>query len=177
MKHGVLLFSAALMLLVGSTFAADESFFELSQEKIKEAVEYGMTTDYAINEFGGYDIEFNKFSLGDKIGYFDILTPYRRIVGASLKMKQAGKKLSFEEAKRRSKKPVELRVFLYVQKKDLKDPIRCLIKTGKESLDISGMVMEFSEPFAESPAACRGDECMPCLGGYKGERMASPLSD
>jgi len=28
----------------------------------------------------------------------------------------------------------------------------------------------FSKSFAESPAACRGDECMPCRGGYKGER-------
>jgi hypothetical protein len=34
----------------------------------------------------------------------------------------------------------------------------------------------FSRPFAESPAACRGDECMPYLGGYKGERIAPPLS-
>ena len=39
---------------------------------------------------------------------------------------------------------MELRVFLYVRKENLKDPIRCLVKTSKESLDISGMVMEFS---------------------------------
>ena len=27
-----------------------------------------------------------------------------------------------------------------------------------------------AKSFAESPAACRGDECMPFTGGYKGER-------
>ena len=43
-----------------------------------------------------------------------------------------------------TKKPVELRVFLYTRKEDLKDPIQCLIKTSENSSDISGDVMEFS---------------------------------
>jgi hypothetical protein len=31
-------------------------------------------------------------------------------------------------------------------------------------------MMGLAKLFAESPAACRGDECMPYQGGYKGER-------
>ena len=113
-------------------------------EKIEEAIRYGANADYKMNEFGGYDMGLNKFSLGDKTGYLDLLTPFVRVSSLSLKMKKSKKKVSFEEAKKRTKKPVELRVFLYVRKKDLKDPIQCLVKTREDSLDISGMVMEFS---------------------------------
>jgi hypothetical protein len=82
--------------------------------------------------------------LGDKTGYLDLLTPFARIAGLSLKMKNSGEELSLKEAQERGKKPVELRVFLYVMKADLKDPMQCLIKTGTDELDISDMVMEFS---------------------------------
>jgi hypothetical protein len=144
MKSLVLFFAVCLILNTGGVLAADGSFFELSPAKIEEAVQYGTTADYKINEFGGYDLGLNKFSLGDKTGYLDLITPFVRIAGLSLKMKNAGKQLSFEEAKERGKKPVELRVFLYVGKEDLKDPIQCLIKTSTDELDISDMVMEFS---------------------------------
>jgi hypothetical protein len=144
MKSLVLFFAVCLILNTGGVLAADGSFFELSPAKIEEAVQYGTTADYKINEFGGYDLGLNKFSLGNKTGYLDLITPFVRIAGLSLKMKNAGKQLSFEEAKERGKKPVELRVFLYVGKEDLKDPIQCLIKTSTDELDISDMVMEFS---------------------------------
>ena len=97
-----------------------------------------------MNAFGGYDLGLNKFSLGDKIGYLDLITPFVRIAGLALKMNNAGKQLSFEEAREQGKKPVELRVFLYGGKEDLKDPIQCLIKTSTDEFDISDMVMEFS---------------------------------
>ena len=32
------------------------------------------------------------------------------------------------------------------------------------------IALTLAKSFAESPAACRGDECMPFTGGYKGER-------
>ena len=133
------------LILYGSvTFSAEENPFKLSQGKIQEAIQYGMTADFDINDFGGYDIGLNKFSLGEKTGYFDLLTPYCRIASLSLKKKKSGKQLSYEEAEDRNKRPVELRVFLYVKKNGLNEPITCLIKTSKGSLDISGMVMEFS---------------------------------
>jgi hypothetical protein len=144
MKSLALFFSASLILCVVQPLVADDSFFELSPEKIEEAIQYGANADYKINEFGGYDMGLNKFSLGNKTGYLDLLTPFVRVSSLSLKMKKSKKKVSFEEAKERTKKPVELRVFLYVRKEDLKDPIQCLIKTSEDSLDISGMVMEFS---------------------------------
>jgi hypothetical protein len=132
------------MLCGSHTAHADDGFFDLSPAKIEEAIQYGKTADYKTNEFGGYDLGLNKFSLGDKTGYLDLLTPFVRIAGLSLKMKNSGKELSFEEAQERGKKPVELRVFLYVMKADLKDPMQCLIKTSTDELDISDMVMEFS---------------------------------
>ena len=144
MKSLVLFFSACLILCVVQPLFAGDSFFELSPETIEEAIQYGASADYKINEFGGYDMGLNKFSLGNKTGYLDLLTPFVRVSSLSLKMKISRKKVSFEEAKERTKKPVELRVFLYVRKEDLKDPIQCLIKTSEDSLDISGMVMEFS---------------------------------
>ena len=144
MKFLVLFFAACLLLHTSSVLSADKNFFELSPQNIEEAIQYGSTADYKMNEFGGYDLGLNKFSLGDKTGYLDLITPFVRIAGLALKMKNAGKQLSFEEAKERGKKPVELRVFLYVGKEDLKDPIQCLIKTSTDEFDISDMVMEFS---------------------------------
>ena len=38
---------------------------------------------------------------------------------------------------------------------------------GEDNMEIG---MALVKSFAESPAACRGDECMPYRGGYKGER-------
>ena len=32
------------------------------------------------------------------------------------------------------------------------------------------LLLLLAKPFAESPVACHGDECMPYPGGYKGER-------
>jgi hypothetical protein len=144
MKTLVIFFAACLILCGSNAARADDTFFELSQAKIEEAIQYGKTADYKMNEFGGYDLGINKFSLGDKTGYLDFLTPFVRIAGLSLKMKNSGKELSFEEAQERGKKPVELRVFLYVMKVDLKNPMQCLIKTSTDELDISDMVMEFS---------------------------------
>lgn len=144
MKSLVLFFAACLMLCGSNTARADDGFFDLSPAKIEEAIQYGKTADYKMNEFGGYDLGLNKFSLGDKTGYLDLLTPFVRIAGLSLKMKNSGKELSIEEAQERGKKPVELRVFLYVMKADLNDPLQCLIKTSTDELDISDMVMEFS---------------------------------
>ena len=144
MKSLVILFTACLMLCGGNAACANDGFFNLSPAKIEEAIQYGKTVDYKTNEFGGYDLGLNKFSLGDKTGYLDLLTPYVRIAGLSLKMKNSGKELSLQEAQERGKKPVELRVFLYVTKADLKDPMQCLIKTSTDELDISDMVMEFS---------------------------------
>jgi hypothetical protein len=123
MKSLVLFFAVCLILCNGSALGADDGFFDLSPKKIEEAIQYGKTADYRMNEFGGYDLGLNKFSLGDKTGYIDLLTPFVRIAGLSLKTKGSGKQLSFEEARERSKKPVELRAFLYVTKADLKDPI------------------------------------------------------
>jgi hypothetical protein len=144
MKSLVIFFAACLLLCCSNAAPADDGFFDLSPEKIKEAIQYGKTADYKMNEFGGYDLGLNTFPLGNKTGYLDLLTPFVRIAGLSLKMKNSGKELSFEEAQERGKKPVELRVFLYVMKADLKDPMQCLIKISTEELDISDMVMEFS---------------------------------
>ena len=144
MKTLVIFFAACLILCGSNAARADDTFFELSQAKIEEAIQYGKTADYKMNEFGGYDLGINKFSLGDKTGYLDFLTPFVRIAGLSLKMKNSGKELSFEEARERGKNPAELRVFLYVMKVDLKNPMQCLIKTSTDELDISDMVMEFS---------------------------------
>jgi len=144
MKSSLLFFAACLTLCVCNTARADGGFFDLSPAQIEEAIQYGKTADYKMNEFGGYDLGLNKFSLEDKTGYLDLLTPFVRIAGLSLKMKNSGKELSFEEARERGKNPAELRVFLYVMKADLKDPIQCLIKTGIDELDISDMVMEFN---------------------------------
>lgn len=144
MKALVIFFAACLILCGSDTLGADGSLFELSPTKIEEAIQYGTTTDYNMNEFGGYDLVINKFSLGDKTGYLDLITPFVRIAGLSLKMKNSGKQLSVEEAKELNQKPVELRVFLYVGKEDLDDPIQCLIKTSTDEFDISDMVMEFS---------------------------------
>jgi hypothetical protein len=143
-KFLVLFFAVFLILCNGNVLSADNNFFVLSPEKIEEAIQYGKTADYKMNEFGGYDLGLNKFSLGDKTGYLDLLTPFVRIASLSLKTKSSGKQLSFEEAQERRKKPVELQAFLYVTKADLKDPIQCLIKTSADELDISDMVMEFS---------------------------------
>jgi hypothetical protein len=144
MKTSIVCFAAFLILCGSNAARADDGFFDLSPDKTKEAIQYGKTADYEMNEFGGYDLGLNKFSLGDKTGYLDLLTPFARISGLSLKMQNSGKELSFEEAQEQGKKPVELRVFLYVMKADLKDPMQCLIKTGIDELDISDMVMEFS---------------------------------
>ena len=144
MKLLVVLFAVCLLLCGSNALGVDDSFFDLSPERIEAAIQYGTTAEYNMNEFGGYDLGLNKFSLGNKTGYVDLLTPFVRIASLSLKMKGAGKQLSVEEAKERSKKPVELRAFLYVRKEDLKDPIQCLIKTSTDELDISDMVMEFS---------------------------------
>ena len=139
-----LFLAVCLILLSSHVLVADDSFLELSPAMIEEAIQYGATTKYKMNEFGGYDLGLNKFSLGDKTGYMDLLTPFARVASLSLKMKNSGKKVSLEEAQERTRKPTELRVFLYVKKADLKDPIRCVIKTNDGELDISGMVMEFS---------------------------------
>ena len=144
MKTSIVCFAVFLILCGSNVTRADDGFFDLSPAKIEEAIQYGKTADYKMNEFGGYDLGINKFSLGDKTGYLDFLTPFVRIAGLSLKMKNSGKELSFEEAQERGKKPVELRVFLYVMKVDLKNPMQCLIKTSTDELDISDMVMEFS---------------------------------
>jgi len=144
MKSLILVFAVCLILCGGNVLGADDSFFELSPERMEEAIQYGTAADYKMNEFGGYDLGLNKFSLGDKTGYLDLLTPFVRVASLSLKMKSSGKQPSFEEAQERSKKPVELRVFLYVKKTDLNDPMQCLIKTSTDELDISDMVMEFS---------------------------------
>ena len=144
MKSLVLFFAVCLILCGINAARADDDFFNLSPDKIEEAIQYGKTADYKMNEFGGYDLGLNKFSLGDKTGYLDLLTPFMRIASLSLKMKNSGKQISLEEAQERGKKPVELRVFLYVKKADLKDPMQCLIKTSTDELDISDMVMEFS---------------------------------
>ena len=144
MKSFVLFFAVCLILCGSNAARADDGFFDLSPDKIEEAIQYGKTADYKMNEFGGYDLGLNKFSLGDKTGYLDLLTPFVRIASLSLKMKNSGKQISIEEAQERGKKPVELRVFLYVKKADLKDPMQCFIKTSTDELDISDMVMEFS---------------------------------
>jgi hypothetical protein len=144
MKSLVLFFAACLILCSSNAARADDGFFDLSPGKTEEAIQYGKTADYTMNEFGGYDLGINKFFLGDKTGYLDLLTPFVRIAGLSLKMKNSGEQLSFEEAQEQGKKPVELRVFLYVTKTDLEDPMQCLIKTSTDELDISDMVMEFS---------------------------------
>ena len=132
------------MLCGSNAVCADDTFVELSRARIEEAIQYGKTANYKMNEFGGYDLGINKFSLGDKTGYLDLLTPFVRIASLSLKMKNSGKQLSFKEAQEHGMNQVELRVFLYVTKADSNDPMQCLIKTSADELDISDMVMEFS---------------------------------
>ena len=139
-----LFLAVCLILTAGNVLGADDSFVELSPLKMEEAIQYGTTAKYKMNEFGGYDLGLNKFSLGDKTGYMDLLTPFARVAALSLKMKNSAEKVPPEEARERARKPIELRVFLYVKQADLKDPIRCVIKTSKDELDISDMVMEFS---------------------------------
>lgn len=144
MKSFLLLFVLSLIIYSGHVVAAEDDFFELSPQEMEEAIRYGKTADYKLNEFGGYDLGLNTFSLGDKTGYLDLITPFVRIAGLSLKMKRSGETLSLEEAREQDKRPVELRVFLYVRKEELEDPIGCLVESSKGSTDISGMVMEFS---------------------------------
>lgn len=144
MKRQTVFTVIGLILCCHITLGAEINHFMLSSEKIKEAIQYGINTDSKTNEFGGYDLGLNKFSLGDKIGYVDILTPFMGIAVRSRKMKDSGKELSFEEAQELNKRPVQLRVFLYVKKEHLGDPITCVIKTSKELFDISGNVMAFS---------------------------------
>lgn len=142
----VLTLLAGLCLFAGSgnVIGAEGDFIDLSSQEIEEAIQYGKSADYELNEFGGYDLGLNKYSLGDKTGYLDFITPFVRIAGLSLKAKRSGKSLSVEEAQEQVNRPVELRVFLYVRKDELEDPIECIVETSLGSTDISGMVMEFS---------------------------------
>jgi hypothetical protein len=124
--------------------AAGDGFIKLPPEKIIEAIQYGKIVEHRMNAFGGYDLEINKYYLKDNKNYFDLLTPFARIASSSLKMKRSGKELSFEAAQERSRKQVELRVFLYVTREFLDDPIRCVIRTDTDEADISDLVMEFN---------------------------------
>jgi hypothetical protein len=135
-----------LYLFVGSdnVLGYEEDFLNLSEQEIEEAVQYGKSADYELNDFGGYDLGLNKYSLGDETGYLDLVTPFVRIAGLSLKARRSGKSLSMEEAREQLKRPMELRVFLYVRKDKLEDPIGCFVESSRGSTDISGMVMEFS---------------------------------
>ena len=143
MRSLLFLFGLCLLLVSGNVLGGEENFFELSPQKIDEAIQYGKTADYEMNDFGGYDFGLNKFSLGQKTGYLDLLTPFVRIAGRSLKMKKSGKSLSPQEAQEQGERPVELRVFLYVSKEELEDSIECLVESSRDTTDISGMVMEF----------------------------------
>jgi len=144
MKVFELLAVLCLFVFSGNVIGAENNFFDLSTQEIKEAIQYGRNADYELNDFGGYDLGLNTYSLGDDTGYLDIVTPFVRIAGMSLKMKKSGRTLSLQEARELVERPAELRVFLNVRKDEPEDPIACVVESGRASTDISGMVMEFS---------------------------------
>lgn len=128
----------------GNVIGAADDLFNLSEKEIEEAIQYGKNADYELNDFGGYDLGLNKYSLGDETGYLDIVTPFARIAAISLKMEKSGQSLSLEEARDQLKRPVELRVFLNVSKDKLEEPVACVVASSRGSIDISDNVMEFS---------------------------------
>jgi hypothetical protein len=47
-------------------------------------------------------------------------------------------------------------------------------KIKKKLSECDVIIFILTNPFAACPAACRGEECMPFRGGYKGDRKVPP---
>jgi hypothetical protein len=93
MKSFIVFFPECLILCFSHHLGAHDSFFALSPGKVEKAIQYGTNADYKLNEFGGYDMGLNKFSLGNKTGYIDLLTPFVRITSFSLKNEEFRKEV------------------------------------------------------------------------------------
>ena len=59
MKTLTICFAVFLILCGSNAVRANNIFFDLSPDEIEEAIQYGKTADYKMNEFGGYDLGLN----------------------------------------------------------------------------------------------------------------------
>lgn len=128
-----------------SVTSESAGLFSLSVEDIEEAIHFGTTAEYKINDLRGYELGINKFPLNGDTGHVEIITPFLVISEMALEKRISGKKLMVEEAKGFNYMPTQVLVSLFVEKENAKEPITFYLKVGKESVEIKSEVMEYSQ--------------------------------
>ncbi len=109
--------------------------FSISPEGIKKAIQFGKNSDSKVGEFGRYDFGFNRFELGADVGYVEIATPFIEIA-------RAAKRNDFKDddtIKIAKRKPFVV-VILHLTKEKMDGKFDCLLKTKRETIDLSDNV-------------------------------------
>ncbi len=116
--------------------------FRLSSQRIQEAIVYGTTSSYEIDEFGSYDIGLNKFHLGDGIGYVEIATPFVAIATMARKLRNLREDFHYADAKKLAYYPPQIRAVLYTNEKYANTRVDCVLIAKEEIFVLSNDVLE-----------------------------------
>ena len=114
--------------------------FSPTPETIKEAMEYGKNSTCQRGDFRIYDFGFNRFDLGDEVGYICIITPFVKIADKARQKKDSGGELSFEDAEKIAKKPSRIWIVLHLMKNKMDIERECALKVAGETIDLSDNV-------------------------------------
>jgi hypothetical protein len=145
MKKLVIILCSGLFILSSNYVASQVKAydpFRASPQRVKEAIAYGTTSTYKIDEFGSYDIGLNKFDLGDGIGYVEISTPFVAIATMARKLRNLREDFDYSDAKKLIYYPPQIRAVLNTNKKYANTRVDCVLIAKEEIFVLSNDVIE-----------------------------------
>ncbi len=116
--------------------------FELSSQRVQDAITFGKNADYRIDAFGNYDLGLNKFALNGGIGYVVIPTPFVEIATMARKLKNLQEDFNYLYAKKLTNYPPQIRVLLYVNENYSRTRVDCVLLAQEELFVLSDDVLE-----------------------------------
>jgi hypothetical protein len=114
--------------------------FSLSDEGVKEAIEYGRnaikTDNFIHTRFGGTELDINKYSLGKGVGYIKIVTPFVKIASSVAHDTRLDRELDYDWINKVIQW-VTIDIILFTKKDRLESKVTCIIKIGSKKINLS----------------------------------------
>lgn len=144
MKRLTIVLTIILSLGYGQAYGQTQKYnpFELSPQRVQDAIVFGKNTDYRIDDFGNYDLGINKFDLNGAIGYVVIPTPFVEIATMARKLKNLQEDFNYLYAKKLTNYPPQIRVLLYVNENDARSRVDCVLLAQQELFVLSDDALE-----------------------------------
>ena len=124
----------------GGNNEKNNSPFSISTGGIKKAIEFGKNSDCGVDEMGRYNFGLNRFDIGSDAGSIEIVTPFIAVAAAAKKSRKMKKDFNYDDAEKVANEPQYVYVLMHLTKEQKDGKFDCLLKTKKETIDLSDNV-------------------------------------